>query len=72
LVNPLTVTGEDAPVPVNPPGLEVTVYPVIAPPPIFAGAVNATDAEAFPPVAVPIVGASGVFNGKYDAVIMAA
>jgi hypothetical protein len=24
-VNPLTVTGEDAPVPVNPPGLDVTV-----------------------------------------------
>jgi hypothetical protein len=60
LVKPETVIGEDAPVPVKPPGLEVTVYPVIvAGYPAFAGAVKVTDAEAKPPVAVPIVGALG-------------
>jgi hypothetical protein len=32
---------------------------VIADPPLFAGAVKVTDAETFPAVAVPIVGASG-------------
>jgi hypothetical protein len=61
-VRPLTVIGEDVPVPVNPPGDEITVYPVIAPPPTLEGAVKVTDAEASPPVAVPIVGASGTFN----------
>jgi hypothetical protein len=58
-VKPLTVIGEEAPVPVNPPGLEVTVYPVIALEPTKDGAVNVTEAEADPPVAVPIVGAPG-------------
>jgi hypothetical protein len=29
VVKPETVIGEDVPVPVRPPGLEVTVYPVI-------------------------------------------
>jgi hypothetical protein len=61
-VNPLTVIGEEVSVAVTPPGLDVTVYPVIAPPPTLSGAVKATDAEALPPVAVPIVGASGNFN----------
>jgi hypothetical protein len=56
LLNPLTVIGLDAPVPVNPPGLDVTVYPVIALPPV-ALVVNVTLALAFPAVAVPIVGA---------------
>jgi hypothetical protein len=45
------------------PGLEVTVYPVIADPPLLAGAVNATEAWAFPFVAVPIVGAPGTVEG---------
>jgi hypothetical protein len=62
LVNPLTVTGEEVPVPVMLLGDEITVYPVIAPPPILVGAVKVTDAEALEPVAVPIVGASGTFN----------
>jgi hypothetical protein len=66
--NPDTVMGEDVPVPVKPLGEEVTVYPVIAPPPISAGAVKVTDAVASDAVAVPIVGASGTFNGKYEAV----
>ena len=55
-VNPDTVTGEDAPVPVIPPGLDVAVYPVM-PDPVYVGAVNATDADKAPAVAVPIVGA---------------
>jgi hypothetical protein len=59
---PLTVIGEDTPVPVMPPGEAIAVYPVIAPPPTLEGAVKVTDAVVFPPVAVPIVGASGVFN----------
>jgi len=59
-VNPETVIGDDAPVPVKPPGLDVTVYPVItAGIPAFAGAVKVTDALALPAVAVPIVGAPG-------------
>jgi hypothetical protein len=63
LVKPLTVTGEDEPVPVMPPGDEVTVYPVMAPPPVLAGAVKVTDTAPLPAaVAVPIVGASGIFN----------
>jgi hypothetical protein len=63
---PVTVTGDDAPVPVNPPGLEVTVYPVIGNPPSKVGAVKVTSArpllKARPDgtfVAVPIVGAPG-------------
>ena len=59
LVSPLTITGEALPVPTIPPGLEVTVYPVIAEP--FAeGALNETD--AVPPlveVAITPAGASG-------------
>jgi hypothetical protein len=45
---------------VIPPGLEVTVYPVIAVPPLSAGGVNVTDAlVAEATDAVPIVGAPG-------------
>jgi hypothetical protein len=36
---------------------------------MFAGAVKVTDAEAFPAVAVPIVGASGFFSGLKNAEI---
>jgi hypothetical protein len=39
LVRPVTVKGEEAPVAVNEPGLDVTVKPVIAEPPVLAGAV---------------------------------
>ena len=57
---PLTVIGEDAPVPVIPPGLEVAVY-VTAPAPKSVGAVNATVAVLDPvAVAVPIVGTPGL------------
>jgi hypothetical protein len=57
-VNPVTTSGLDEPVAVKFPGLDVTVYPVIDDPPV-AFAVKVTDACAFPPVAVPIVGACG-------------
>ena len=54
-VNPDTVIGDDVPVPVKPPGLLVTVYPVIVPLPL--GAVKATlTVVALVTVAVPIVG----------------
>jgi hypothetical protein len=65
---PATVNGDEAPDAVNPPGLDVTVYEVIADLPLFAGAVNVTvaapllKARAVPTsVAVPIVGAAGTF-----------
>jgi hypothetical protein len=69
LVSPVTVIGLVEPVPVKPPGLEVAVYPVIAEPPLLAGAVNVTVACAFPAVAVPIVGAPGTVDGvtEFDA-----
>ena len=44
------------------PGFEVTVYPVIAEPPLLTGAVNITVAWAFPAVAVPIVGTPGTVD----------
>jgi hypothetical protein len=69
LVNPDTVTGDDAAEPMNAPGVEIAVYKEIAEPPTSVGAVNATDAEASPPVAVPMVGASGLFNGSKKAEI---
>ena len=59
MVSPVTVIGLAVPEPVNPPGLELAMYPVMAEPPSIAGAVNATEACAFPAVAVPIVGAPG-------------
>jgi hypothetical protein len=63
LESPVTVIGLALPVAVKPPGLEVTVYPVIAEPPLLAGAVNVIVACAFPAVAVPIVGAPGTVEG---------
>jgi hypothetical protein len=63
LVKPVTVIGEKPPVPVKPPGLDVTVYEVIAVPPLLIGGVNVTVASPLPAVAVPIVGASGTVAG---------
>jgi hypothetical protein len=51
--------GLEAPVAVMPPGTDVTVYPVIALPPLDAGAVKLTVACALPPTAVTAVGAPG-------------
>ena len=46
-----------------PAGFEVTVYPVIAAPPLLAGAVKETVACALPPVAVTPMGAPGTVAG---------
>jgi hypothetical protein len=64
---PLTrlLTEHDVPdvVHVRVPGLEVTVYDVIAAPPLLAGAVHETVAEPLPAVAVTPVGAPGTVLG---------
>jgi hypothetical protein len=59
-VNPVTLIGEVALVPVTLPGVEVAVYPVMAALPVSVGAVNGTDAVTPETVAVPIVGAPGL------------
>ena len=59
LVRPVTVIGEEEPVAVRPPGEEVTVYPVIADPPVFVGAVKLTVALPLLPLAEIPVGAPG-------------
>ena len=51
--------GDVVPIAVMPPGLDVTVYPVIKLPPVLAGATKATLAVAFPAVATTLVGAPG-------------
>ncbi len=56
-VKPVTVSGLAAPVVLLPPGLDVTVKPVMALPPLEAGAVKLMVACVLPAVAVPIVGA---------------
>jgi len=49
---------------VNPPGLDVTVYPVMAEPPFEAGAVQLTKEDAFAPErAITPVGAPGTAEG---------
>ena len=58
LLNPVTEIGEDALVPVMLLGDEVAVKVDTALPPV-APAVNVIEADVFPPVAVPIVGACG-------------
>jgi hypothetical protein len=61
LVKPPTEIGDEEPLAVTPPGLDVTVKLVIAEPPLFAGAEKATDAvcDVTPDVALTPVGASG-------------
>ncbi len=63
MVSPETVIGDDPPVPVNPPGEEVTVYPVIAVPPLLTGAVKDTVADPLPATAETLVGALGTMLG---------
>ena len=65
MVSPLTVAVK-APldhVAVAPPGVAVTVYPVIAESPSDAGAFHVTVACVSPAVAVTLVGAPGVVAG---------
>ena len=60
--------GELGPVAMMPPGLDVTVYPVIALPPLFVGATKATLAEVFPAVATTLVGGPGTVAAGVTAV----
>jgi hypothetical protein len=64
LVRPETVA-VNAPVvvAVAPPGVAVTVYPVIGEPPLLAGAVHDTAAWLLPAMAVTAVGAPGTVEG---------
>ena len=62
MVNPATVIGEEEPFAVRPPGEEVTVYPVIADPPVFVGAVKLTVALPLLAVAEILVGTPGAVN----------
>ena len=62
-VRPLTVHDVDEVEQVAPPGLDVTVYDVIAAPPLLAGAVHVTVALALPADAVTPVGAPGTVLG---------
>jgi len=64
LVKPVTLIGEEAAEPMIPSGVEMAEYAEMAEPPTLAGGVNATDAEASPAVAVPMVGALGLFSGS--------
>jgi hypothetical protein len=66
VVNPVTTKGDDAPEVNLIPQFAKTVYPEIAPPPVQAGAVKATDTEVpLADVAVPIVGALATFRALY-------
>jgi hypothetical protein len=56
---PLTTTGDDAPEPVNPPGVDVAVYVYVAGEPVAEGENETLAQLLFPAVAVPIVGALG-------------
>ena len=55
--------GLDADVQVNPPGLVVAVYWVIADPPVDAGAVQVTASWVLPGVRATPVGAPGIVDG---------
>jgi hypothetical protein len=69
VVSPVIEIGEDADVPVIPPGLDVAVYDVAGGTPMFAGGVKVTVAVVEPvAVAVPIVGAPGT-DGQVPAAI---
>ena len=61
LVRPVTVAVRAVPatLAVTPPGVDVTVYPVIGVPPSLAGAVHDTVAAAFPAAAFTPVDAPG-------------
>jgi hypothetical protein len=69
LVKPVIVIGESLPLAVIPPVLEVTVYPVIADPPVDAGAVNVTVASPFPRTAETLVGAPGTVAGTTELLV---
>jgi len=57
------VIGDDPPVAVKPPVLEVTVYLMMFEPPLLPDGVNVIVACPFPAVALTPVGASGIVAG---------
>ena len=59
MVSPISVIGDDVTVAVMPSGEEVTVYPVIADPPLLAGGVKLTVALPLLAVAEILVGTPG-------------
>lgn len=60
MLNPETDIGVEVAEPVTKPGEDVAVYKLLSPGlPKYAGTVKETDADAFPPVAEPIVGTEG-------------
>jgi hypothetical protein len=63
LTSPVIVIGEPLLVAVKPPVLDVTVYDVIAEPPLLAGAVNVIVADPFPDTAETPVGDPGTVIG---------
>jgi len=67
LASPVTVIGEEAPVAVKPLGEEVTVYPVIADPPVLVGAVKLTVALPLLTVAEILVGTPGAIGAGVTA-----
>jgi hypothetical protein len=67
--SPVIVSGEEPPVAVNPPVLDVTVYEVMAEPPLLPGALNVIVAWPFPAVALTPVGALGTFAGTIELLV---
>ena len=63
LVKPATVSGLAVPICEILPGFEITVYPVIAEPPLLVGAVNETVACVLPATAEILVGTLGTVAG---------
>ena len=63
LVSPVTLIGDAPPGAEILPGLQVAVKPVMALPPLLAGAVKAMPATVLPAVAVPMTGADGTPTG---------
>ena len=68
-VSPVIVRGDEPPVAVNPPVFEVTVYDVIAEPPLLPGALNVIVAWPFPAVAFTLVGAFGTVAGTTELLV---
>jgi hypothetical protein len=68
LVSPVIVIGDEPPVAVKPPVFELTVYDVIAEPPLL-GAVNETVAWPLPCTAVTPVGAPGTVAGVTELLV---
>lgn len=65
----MIVIGDEPPVAVKPPVFELTVYSVIAEPPLFPGAENVIVACPFPATATTLVGAAGTVAGTTELLV---